>query len=801
MFVQDLRYAFRSMRHNPGFTAAGIAILALAIAATTAVFSVVNASLLRALPYADPSHLTSLSLLWPNTTREGPVSLHEVEFWREQARAFTGVGSFVFTELPVKAGATSYSVVTAAVDPELLRTLGTPLMLGGNFSGSGSTHPDTSAIISFRFWRDALGADRNAIGKTLTVNGSPFSIAGVLPASFQFPRADASFYDNDVDLLIPVVNIADQWGRDTSQWFAIGRLRDGANLAQAQAELSAIDSRVSRPQSSPAPAIRVASLSDVTTHTVRPALLLIFGISVVLLLIACVNVMSLWFSRAAARSRELAIRKAIGASFARVLRQMVTESACLTFSAGLAGVMLARVFQRALVDLSPFHVPLSGTIDIDWRVITFAACVCALAAVVSGVLPAFYSNLDGDSLLGGTGTRVSSTRRFVRVQRALSIGQIALGVALLTAAGLLVNSLWRLSEVDPGFRSHGVVGFTFTVPADHPRNQNSALYERLLTSIAALPGVQAVGLVNYLPPEQRKGVFVPVTIEGETPDSSSGRSFCNFAMANDDYFKTLGIPIVSGRAFTKADSETSAPVGIANDAFVRRYLRQRPALGRLVKTPFADRPYEIVGVLGPMRDRGLGVGSVPALYVPFKQFAFGYGSIAVRSTVPASALVPAIRARAAQIDASIPLQNFETLDERIRSSLGEPRFYTVLASSCAGLAVLFVALGLYGLMAYSVSRRTPEIGIRMAVGAQPAAILRMVLRQGLGVGIVGAAIGAAISLWLTRLLRGLLFHVTPADPLTFAAAISMVMLITLLASYLPARRASRVDPIVALRHD
>lgn len=802
MLVQDVRYALRTMARNPGFAAVGILVLGLGIASTTAVFSVVNAALLRPLPYTDPSRLVAVSLLWPGAPREAGVTLRGVETWRQQTRSLSGVGSFVFTELPVKAGSRSDSLVTAAVDPELLHTLGVRPTFGADFSGSGSTAPDRSAIVSYRFWRDALAGDPSTIGRAITVNGSSFTLVGVLPASFQFPRADASYYEKDVDLLIPVVNIADQWGRDNAQWFVIGRLADGMSAAQAQAELTAIDLHARRaPAGAIVPSVRVSSLRERTSRQVRPALLIIFGISLVLLAIACVNVMSLWFSRAAARTREIAIRKAIGASIGRIVRQMMTESACLTVLAGLAGVLLARVFQNALIGLSPFHLPISGRIDIDWRVLGFATLACAVAATLSAVLPALHSSLDREHVMSGAGSRTSSGRLVRNIQRTLTAAQVALGLALLVTAGLLVNSLWRLSDVDPGFRSRNVIGFTFSVPSDHPRNELPALYDRMLAGIGNVPGVESVGLVNYLPPEQRKGVFVPVAIDGEPVTPNGPRPVCNFAMANADYFATLGIPIVAGRAFTNVDSAASTPVAIANDAFVKRYLADGRVVGRRIKTAFDAQPREIVGVIGPMRDRGLGAPPVPAIYVPFRQFAFGYGSIAVRAAVPASALVPAIRERLTEIDGSIPLQNFETLDGRIRDSLGEPRFYTVLSSACAVLAVLFVALGLYGVMAYSVSRRTAEIGVRIAVGAQPSAIVRMVLQQGFIVGAMGSAAGAAMALWLTRLLRGLLFEITPADPSTFAVSIAFVLGVTLVASYVPARRASRVDPIVALRQD
>jgi putative ABC transport system permease protein len=357
-----------------------------------------------------------------------------------------------------------------------------------------------------------------------------------------------------------------------------------------------------------------------------------------------------------------------------------------------------------------------------------------------------------------------------------------------------------MSAVDPGFRTKGILGFSLSVPSDHKRALNDALYERILSGITGLPGVRSVGLITYLPPELRKGVFIPFSIPGRPPSQPDERLFCNFQMASEGYFDTLGIPLLDGRAFSDADTTDSAPVAIVNEALARRYFPQG-ALGLKIATAFDRRPHEIVGVTRTIRDRGLTVAEYPTVYVPFRQFSFGYGSIAVRADAPTAALAAGIRARVKEIDPTLPLTDFQTLDDRVRDSLGEPRFYTAIAGLCAAMAILFVTLGLYGVVAYSVSRQTAEIGVRLAMGAQRSTIVRMVVGQGLMMGAAGAVVGAALAFWLTRLLTRWLFTITPGDPATFIAATAFVLCVTLAASYIPARRASGIDPLTALRQE
>jgi putative ABC transport system permease protein len=805
--MNDARYALRGMKRAPGFTLVAVLILTLGIGATTAIFAVVEAVLLRPMPYAQADRLVAFSRVYRQPAagaRALPtVSLTEVEAWRAGSRSLASIGSFVFTQLPVTVGSQSFSMVTAAVDPELLATLGTPPSLGQNFRGAGSTRREMSAIVSHRVWLAAFGGDPTAVGRSISVNGASYTVTGVLPATFQFPRSDASYFTEEVGLLIPIANIAASWGRDSPQWFAIGRLTADASIDSAQAEMDTLSARMAAEHlQQPGVSIRVSPLHAETTSHVRPALLMMMGIAIVLLLVACTNITNLLFSRSVVRGREIAIRKAVGANTGRLVRQMLTESACLTLVAGAAGVLVARVALDALVRLSPFHLPVSGTVRIDPAVLAFTFATGAAATIIAGLFPALHAVHRREDLLGGSGTRASGGQRIVRVQRALTVAQVALGLALLTTAGLLVHSLWRLSAVDPGFRREGVFGFSLTVPSNHPPGQTSMLYARMLDAVRSIPGVTSAGWTTWLPPEPRKGVFIPFAVEGRpAPSTPADRLFCNLQVTSEDYFSTVGIPLIRGRAFAAEDDDSAPQVAIVNETLARRHFPDEDPIGRKITTMFDPRPREIVGIIKTVHDRGLAASTVPTVYVPFRQFSLAYGSIAVRAQIPPDMVIPEIRRRVTAIDATVPLTDFQTLDTRLYNSLDEPRFFTVMASTCALMAVLFVSLGLYGVVAHAVARRTAEIGIRMALGAQQGTILTMVLRQGIGLVAIGLAIGTLLSIFVTKIFSSLLFEVTPTDPATFAAAAGIIAAVTLAASYVPARRASRVSPIAALRDE
>lgn len=796
----DIRYSFRTLRKNPGFACIAILVLALGIGATTAIFSVVNAVLLRPLPYQDPARLVAVSSVYQRAgvSRTFPtVSLNEVEHWRDHAQSLESIGSFVFTALPVNVGSQSLFLVAIGADPELLTTLGVQPAMGRNLPGRGSKLKDPAVLISHRVWVSAFNSDPQVLGRGIGLDGSAAVISGVLPASFQFPRSDASYSPEDPDLIFPVANIADTWGRDSTQWFAIGRLKPGVALAQADADLKTITGRLAASDANlRGMSAQLSWLGGETSNAVRPALLLTLGISIVLLLIACTNIMNLLFSRAAQRGREMAVRKAVGATAGRLVRQMLTESACLTFLSGVIGIFLARLTLDTLVALSPAHLPISGRVEIDWTVLGFAFLICAAAAILSGLLPALHRGRQSGTLVSGT--RSSQGRTLLNFQRGLMVTEIALGVALLAAAGLLAHSLFRLISVDPGFRVAGTVAFEAAFPSG-VRPDNPRLCQRILEATRSVPGVVSAGWITNPPPETRSGVFVPFSVAGSRSDS---RAFCNFQVTSEDYFQSAGIALTRGRDLTLADTATSLRVAIVNETLARQYFPHSDPLGQHITTAFdGNSEREIVGVIRDIHDRGLNTKSPPTVYVPYRQMALAYGGVVARTNASPESVLPEIRRRVAQTDPNVAVTHLTTIKARVNKTLDAPRFYTLIALACAGMAVLFVTFGLYGVISYNVSRRTSEIGIRMALGARREDILRGVLLQGLELSGMGVAIGIALSLASTRLLRTLLFELKPIDPVTLAIAAAVVVAVTLAAGYLPARRASNVHPMAALRHE
>jgi predicted permease len=797
----DVRYSFRTLAKNPGFALVAILVLALGIGATTAVFSIVNAVLLRPLPYPQPDRLITVSTAYrrAGVARTFPtVSLQEVERWRDESRTLESIGSFVFSALPVTVNSQAMFLVAIGADPELLDTLGVRPAIGRNLPGTGSKLKDPSVLISHRLWTAAFQSDPQVVGRTLIMDGDPATVSGVLPATFQFPRSDASFFADEPDIIYPVANIADSWGRDSRQWFTVGRLRPSVPLTRAEAELRAIDARMA----AEIPSLRgfsvaVFRLDEDTRRSVRPALWLTLGISLVLLLIACTNTMNLLFSRAAQRGREMAVRQAVGASKARLVRQLMTESACLTFTAGAFGVLLASLTLDTLVALSPAHLPVSGGVEIDWIVLAFTFGLCAVASAISGVLPALHSGRQSVALIA-SGTRHSGSRGMLRFQHELIVTQIALGVALLAAGGLLAHSLFRLSSVDPGFRTRDTVGFELAFPSGRPQ-ESVRIYQRVLDATRSVPGVISAGWITSLPPETRAGVFTSFSIPGAP---AAVPRTCNFQAASEAFFSTAGVPVIQGRDFTAADSEAAPAVAIVNQTLARQYFPGLDPIGRRIAPAFnGRREREIVGVIRDMRDRGLDAKPIATVYVPFRQSAQAYGSVMARTSAPPETLLPEIRRRVTLAEPGVPLKNLSTIEARLGKTLDAPRFYALIAVACAIMATLFVTLGLYGVISYGVSRRTFEIGIRMALGAPREHILRSVLWNALRMAAIGVALGVAVSVAGARLLSTLLFEIKPVDPITLAIAGGVVAVVSLGASYLPARRASLVEPVVALRQN
>jgi putative ABC transport system permease protein len=803
-FSQDVRVGIRALATDRRFTAIAVVVLALGIGVTTAVFSVVNAVLLRPLPYADPNRLVAITGMFKSAARTVPtpvIALTDLGRWRERATVFESMGAFAYTQLPIRVGDRPYSPITALMDPEFLPTLGRPLAAGTFFTRNEA--PDTrTAIVSHALWRDALNGDPDAVGRPIHVDGAPYVVRGILAADFQFPRSDASYSTAPVDLLM-LSSALPGFPANSTQWFGIGRLKPAVTLAQAESELQAIAEGLAAGADGFRSA-QLAPLAEETTRRSRQALLVVLGIAIVLLLIAATNLMNLMFARGSARLRELSIRRAIGSTTWRLLRLLLVESVLLAVAGGALGVWLASFAIRAIVALSPVHLPVTRAIDIDGTVLLVTAIVCGGAAILAGFLPAWHVAAKTNVAARHPGLRASAGRDASRVQRALCVAQIALGVALLAGAGLLANSLWQLGRVDPGFDADRVLGFNLSVPSDVAWTERPAFYEAALREIRTVPGVERAGLISFLPPETRAGVFMGLAIDGAAPPPpGAGPRQVNTLVTSVDYFATMRMPMVRGRDLANTDTRDRPAVCVVNETFVRRYLPDGDPIGRRIGTGFDGmKPVrEIVGVVKDSHDRGVARPPIPTVYLPVSQFALPYGAIALRTAVAAESVIPVIRDRLHRLNPGVPLTDFQQLDRRLRESLREPRFYTLLAAACAGMAVLFVTFGLYGLVSYSVGRRTTELGIRMAIGAERGAIVRMVLGQGLQMAVAGVALGLALALAGTRALESLLFGVRPIDPPTFGAAAALVLLVTLAASYAPARRASRVNPIAALRQD
>jgi putative ABC transport system permease protein len=804
---QDLRVGGRALLAHKQFTIVAVLVLALGIGATTAVFSVVNAVLLRPLPYRDPGQLVAVTSVYKSAgaVRPSPViALADMAAWRPRARSFASMGGFAYTQLPVRVGNQSFSPVTTLMDPQLLPTLGHPLALGSWFEVTPDAGADRSAIVSHAFWRGAWNGDPGALGTTIVVDGEAYVVRGVLAADFQFPRSDASYYSTPVELLIPASSF-ENFPMRSRQWFGIARLQSGVALPQAQAELQSIAEGLSGAAAgADGWSVQLAPLAEATTRRSREPLLVVLGISLALLLIAATNLMNLFLSRGVARLREMSIRRALGSSTPRLVRQLLTEGLLLAAAGGSVGVALAAFAVDGLVALSPVHLPVTASISIDATVLAFTAAVCLAAAIAASVFPALHVSARTHEAVRHPGMRVSASRGVARVQQALCVTQIALGMALLASAALLARSLWQLNAVDPGFASDRVIGFNLSVPNDVPRPERVRFYARALEEIRTIPGVERAGLISFLPPETRAGVFMGLAIEGApAPEHGAPPRVANTLITSVDYFATMRMPMVAGRDFDQRDNAEGRPVIVVNETFVRRYLPDGGAVGRRVGTGFDGmKPVrEIIGVVKDSHDRGLAAPPIPTVYIPFVQFSLPYGSIALRSTVAPDGLVAVIRDRLHRLNPAVPLTDFATIDARLHQSLREPRFYTLMAVGCASMAVLFVTFGLYGLISYSVSRRTSELGIRMAVGAQRANILRMVLVQGLRMATAGVLLGLVLAAAFTRALGSLLFQVKPIDPATLAASAALVVIVTLAASYAPARRASRVNPITALRYE
>lgn len=791
--LQDLRYAARALRKNPGFAAIAILTLALGVGATTAIFSVVNAVILRPLPFTEPDRL--VRILESNLERGRPtfaVSHPNFLDWRSQARAFESLAATTNAGFTWTANGEAEVVPGLYVTATFLPTLKISPVLGRNFLDAEDRPGGNTRVVLLGdgFWRRAFGADPNVVGRTITLNSQPYTIIGVLPPSFRWGVNN--------DMLAPLAPDPAR-NRADHRLSVIGRVAAGSSIDQARTELETIAAQLGQqfPESNKGWGIVVDSFYDwLIPETTRRSLLVLLGAVALVLLIACVNVVNLLLARASGRQRELSIRAAMGASRRRVVRQLLFEASLIAIAAAAMGIAIAFASTRVLVALGPDSVPRLDELSLDARVFAFAILVALSMMLIFGSVPAIQAarqdpqdglRADGRSATSGTGRR--------RTRAALTVGEVALSVALLIGAGLLMRSFARLQQVDPGFSVAGVMTARVNLPATaYPTAASRrAFYERFLGDLRGRAGIDAAAISSGPP---LSGDFTGGDVRLPTQTNEEARSSA-WRLVGPGYFAALGIP-VRGREFTMQDAIGGPPVAIISAALAKQYFPNDDPIGRtLVMRSFTDDPHTIVGVVGDVRTFGLDEDAGFVFYGSATQYA-GWNpmSLVWRSPVRSAETV---RASLRSIDPNVPIATIESMDTLIDRSMGPRRFNLYLLGAFAGVSLTLAAIGLFGVMAYLVAQRTREIGVRLALGATRGEVFRLILGRGIALAAIGAAAGVGAALWLTRVMETLLFSVSRTDPATFIAVPLALIAVAGLACYIPARRAMRVDPVVALR--
>ena len=795
--ARDLRHALRTLRNSPAFSAAAAATLALAIGANTAMFSVVDAVLLRPLPYRSPEQL---AMLWTEdptqNLREGRSALWIVEEWRRQSQSFADLATFdaVSTILAGPDGAEQ--VLGASISPNLLSLLGVQPVLGRSFSTEEAEQRQRLVLISHRFWHTRFGGSNDALGATVVLNGSPSRIIGILPADFEIARLDADVWEP---------HSSRQGVRGPETWFVVGRLRPGVTFERAQVEMSAIARRLNGqlPAAERNRGISVVSLSlYMVGDRSRVALWMLGGAVFCVFLIAAANVTSLALARSTVRAREMAVRAALGASAGRIVRQLLTESILLAAVSGLIGTLLAFVGIRLIRAFGPGNLPRLNEVGLDLRVLGWALAISVLAGILVGLAPAI-ATLRRDWRPSGEegGRRVSGGTPTRRIRRALVVVEFALAIVLLVGAGLLVRSWWYVNSIDPGFRPERVLVMELSTPTTFSvAARRTDLYQRMLEQIQAVPGVENAGIIGDLfIANTREQVLTVERDEGTVSERLRFRR----DEVSPDFFKAIGTPLLGGRFFSIGDGPDAPPVAIINETMARRSWPGRDPVGRRFKLGprDSDRPWStVIGVVGDMRRQGLEREPVLQMFESLAQNPPGSVDLFIRtSSDDPLAMAGALRAAVRRVERNAPIYGVAPLERQLGTYLTQRRFQTSLLTGFSVVALLMAGVGIYGLIQYSVVTRTQEIGLRMAIGAQRGDIFRMMIGEGLTLSLTGVALGLVGARWLGRAGSSLLFGVTPSDPLTLTTVSLLLTAVATAACYFPARRAMTVDPIVALR--
>jgi putative ABC transport system permease protein len=803
-FWQDLRYGLRQLRRSPGFTAIAVLTLALGIGANTGMFSIVNAVLLRPLPFSDSGRIVTVSGIYANGLVLTAKPHFEWADWTQGLKTLSEFSVYEPGEVNLAGGGEPDRVPAAEVSGHLFALLGTNPIRGRSFlpAEEAAEHPSV-AIVSHKLWQSRYGSDPGLIGKTVHLNGKPFTVIGVMPRGFEFPG------QTEIWVTLPHDFDDEMFGGNVvGRAWQLARLRPGATLDQARAELGVIAQSEIPPGTKAANPVAVTSLHESMAGDMRPALLMLFGAVTIVLLIACGNVANLSFARGVGRFREVAVRAALGASRARLVRQLLTESVLLALMGGALGLLIGVGAVRVAKKLIPVQDMLTSGIKVDGWVLSFTFIAAVLTGTISGLAPALQSSkLDLTEALkenwASSHTGLSPGPRY-RLRGFLGAFETATAFVLLIGAGLLIRSFGKLLEVNPGFRSKGVVVARVSLlePKYSTPGTRPAFFQQVLSRVKTLPGVRSAAFVNALPFSKVGFAMLGLEVEGGPKFKPERGVHLVWVAVSPDYFQTMGIPILAGRAFTERETNGLTIVAIIGQSVAQRAWPDQNPLGKRFRfAGFPQLSYEVVGVAGEVRGLDLAKEPWPTVYVPILQHPQDAAFLVVHGTQNSGALSAALRGVIRSVDKNEPISSVSTMEQLVSQSVSEPRFRTLLLGIFAGLAFLLAVVGIYGINSYSVSQRTHELGVRMALGAERHDVVRLVIGQGMRLTLLGVAFGLLAALGLTRLLASSLYAVRPTDPVTFVVVSAVMLAVALLASYIPARRAAKVDPLVALRYE
>lgn len=807
-FAQDLRYGVRMLRESPGFAAVAVLTLALGIGGSTTIFSIVDAVLLRSFPYPDPNQL----VLMFDVPVQRPDALSSISYrdfteCREHNQVFSELAGNAFHDLTVTGAGEPFIVNTAAVTPQIFPLLnakplrGRPLLPEDGRQGAAPV-----AVLSESLWRSRFGSNPGLIGQSITLDMRSFTVVGILPASFRYP--DGAVHQ---DVWISLAQdplfgpLMSQPG--TPLVVGLGRLKPGVSLEQAQAEMNAIGTRFARQFAvqDAGLTMRIEPYRQFVVANLKSALLVLLGAVGLVLLLACANIANLLLSRATSRGREIGIRIALGAGRARVVRQLLTESVLLALLGGFAGVLLAVCAVWSLRPFLPSQVARISSIHVGGTVLEFALLLSLAAALAFGLAPALLATASNLQANIKEGSERTGQRRARHMRTCLAIAEISLAMVLLVAGALLMRSFALVTSVNPGFDPKNVIEAEVSLPRFQysTPQQWTAFSNALLMRLHAQPGLRDSAIAAPLPMDRQGESTLAFTIVGNPPLPPGKSITAHYATVSPDYFRVMRIPLLRGRLFSEQDAPSNSNVAVISETLARRYFPGQNPIGRQMRfgfPPDSDVLRGIVGIVSDVRDEALSKKPGPMMYVPFAQAPLWGGEVVVRTSLNASSVAAGIRQAVHSIDKDLPVTNIESFPEVLGASVAQERFRTFLLSSFSGIALLLAAVGIFGVISYSASQRTREIAIRMAVGAEQRDVLRLILGQGAKLALIGLGVGVVVAFLLTRFMASLLYNVSATDPLTFGVVAIVLLGVAVTACYIPARRAMRIDPMVALRY-